>query len=38
MAYMYERQRKLEKLWKEVSDRWIDIIRAVPNLEKRTVK
>lgn len=38
MAYMYERQRKLQKLWKEVTDRWIDIVRAVPNLEKRTVK
>ena len=38
ISYMYERQQKLQKLWQEASNRWLDIVRAVPNLEKRTVK
>lgn len=32
MWYMYERQMKLQKLWKEAGDRFLDTVRAVPCL------
>ena len=38
ISYLYQRQEKLEKLWKETKDRWLDVVRNTPNLEKRTVK
>jgi hypothetical protein len=33
MKYLYERQRKLQKLRKDSSDRWFDVTNAVPCLQ-----
>jgi len=38
MQYLYDRSVKLKSLWKNVEDRWMDVIRAVPYLLKTCVK
>lgn len=38
MSYMYERQMKLQKLWKECGDRFLDTVRAVPCLINNCVQ
>lgn len=38
MSYLYERQRKLQKLRKESSDRWFDVINGVPCLQHICVR
>ena len=38
MQYLYDRSVKFKSLWKNVEDRWMDVIRAVPYLLKTCVK
>lgn len=38
MSYLYERQRKLQKLRKDSSDRWFDVINGVPCLQHICVR
>ena len=37
MQYLYDRSVKLKSLWRNVEDRWVDVIRAVPYLLKNCV-
>lgn len=36
--YMYDRSNKLRSLWQSTTDRWLDVIRAVPKLVKTCKK
>ena len=36
--YLYDRWNKLKTLRKNTTDRWLDVVRAVPNLQKQCVK
>ena len=36
--YFYDRGNKLKTLWKNATDRWLDVVRAVPHLVKQSVK
>lgn len=38
ISYLYQRQQKLEKLIKDIWDRWLDVTRWVPHLENSTTK
>lgn len=35
ISYMYERQQDLQKLWRDSTDRFIDVARGVPCLQKK---
>ena len=32
-SYLAERQKTFQKLWKDITDRWLDVIKAVPCLQ-----
>ena len=38
LKYGYERLNKLKKKWRESTDRWLDVVRAVPHLVATCVK
>jgi hypothetical protein len=38
MSYMFERQMKLQKLWKESTDRFLDVVRGVSCLQSKCVQ
>lgn len=35
ISYMYDRQQNLQKLWKDSTDRFLDVARGVPCLQKK---
>ena len=37
MSYLNDRQEWLQKLWKDCVDRWLDVVRGVPSLQRYCV-